>query len=523
MANSYSYTRIEVKTIQKSNDSLCFWGLWLLFTLLYALFFILMCSYDSITFDSSYSFFLNKHSFADFFDYLYTDYSPPLYPVLLKIHSFIFGESLISLRAVSIPLFSLLFFTTLFPLRRLLGVECSILSSILLLFSSYNIYLGIEIRPTIAGFVLSTCTVIYAMLVYYDNRISDTVLLILFSVLSMYTHNVSLVFTFCIYAILIIKSIINHKRNSAMKYLICGVSVSLLYTPWLIILLHQMDKVSSIYWISDISTYQIIDTVFWGGVFDSQIPFPVRIFFISLIAIYPLIILLITMNKETHKLSKDRIKSLFPKLDQTITLLTITLLSIVFYYYAFKILLKPSFASRHFLIFYGAGTIIIAAVLTVYKKNRPIPAILSIFVIISFIINRYPLYRGFELSQKSDMMNTISSNTTSDVVFLHFNTDSVGVSYYYFPNAKHYISPDIHTALQSFDVFSSDIDHLDDNENIWQETDSFFIYNLLSFDNYDPIDYYSCFFDNENITIQVLGEYWLPYNGYCSILLVTNK
>lgn len=54
---------------------------------------------DIINYDSSYQYFLTKHSLSDIMKLLPEDYSPPLYTLLLKLLTYIFGSSLLAMRS----------------------------------------------------------------------------------------------------------------------------------------------------------------------------------------------------------------------------------------------------------------------------------------------------------------------------------------------------------------------------------------------------------------------------------------
>ena len=90
------------------------------------------------------------------YDLLLQDYSPPLYAIALKAYSVVFGTDLNVLRSANLILTAYLFFVTLFPLRRLTGAKCSLLSSVLILCSQYNYYFGHVIRPAYPGYILTT-------------------------------------------------------------------------------------------------------------------------------------------------------------------------------------------------------------------------------------------------------------------------------------------------------------------------------------------------------------------------------
>ncbi|MBO4242349.1 MAG: hypothetical protein J5883_03640, partial [Clostridiales bacterium] len=66
----------------------------------------------------------------------------------------------------------------------------------------------------------------------------------------------------------------------------------------------------------------------------------------------------------------------------------------------------------------------------------------------------------------------------------------------------------------TFDVFTTDIRYLHKADEIWNETDEFYIFNAVNFEAYsdlDPVEYYMYYFDDKDITIEEVGRYHLPY------------
>ena len=224
---------------------LCLGGV---FTLLQFLFFFLLCRYDRITYDSSYQYSLNLHSLKEIFELLPMDYSPPLYSVLMKGYSAVFGYDLITMRFLSCILLSSLFFLALFPLRRLAGKYASVVASVLFLTSSYNLFFCVEIRPTVLAYILTTWMLVYAALIFFDTRKKDIVFFTVFASLCMYTHNVSLIIAFFVYGLAVILSIIIKRYDLTRRFLVSGLIVSVLYIPWLIVLIGQFQSVLDRYW-----------------------------------------------------------------------------------------------------------------------------------------------------------------------------------------------------------------------------------------------------------------------------------
>ncbi|MBO4637250.1 MAG: glycosyltransferase family 39 protein [Clostridiales bacterium] len=504
----------------KKRDDLLFGGLWVLFTAAFAAFFFLLCCKDSISYDSSYQFFLTDHDMAGIFKLLPEDYSPPLYSFCLKAFSLIFGVKLIALRAFSIVLFALLFFVALFPLRRLGGKAVSVIAAVAFLCSSYNLFYGVEIRPTILAYVMSTCTVTYAMLVFFDKRKSDIVIFSVFSLASMYTHNVALIFTFCMYVFFLLASLISKRKDLFFKYLISGITVAVLYLPWLFVLLHQLGNVQDYFWTDT-------EPVFFGyyiafvGFSENYLTMVFSYIFILVLVLAPLINVILITDKDklsqassiTRIVSKKDMKENWPNLKKLLFLFAVTVISITVFYVV-TVTVTPIFAVRYLYVFSGAGIITLSFLFSLCKGKKIMPAVFSVLMALVLISNVVHEYRYLKTTTKDDLVTDINALSGGDPVFIHFDEQSLGVMSYTFRGSRHYVSPETDTVLQTFDVFTTDIRYLNDPDEIWNETDEFYIFNAVNFDNYgitDPAGYYLYFFDDQDIDIEVVGRYKLPY------------
>lgn len=111
---------------------------------------------DIINYDSSYQYFLTKHSLSDIMKLLPEDYSPPLYTLLLKLWTYIFGSSLLAMRSFSIFIIWGLIFLAAFPVRAAFGKRASVICMLLYTLSYVNFLLVPEIRPTVLAYFFNS-------------------------------------------------------------------------------------------------------------------------------------------------------------------------------------------------------------------------------------------------------------------------------------------------------------------------------------------------------------------------------
>ena len=267
----------------------------------------------------------------------------PVFAVLLKAYSCIFGDSLVSLRMFSAALLSLLFFFALFPLRRLMGEKCAVVAAVLFLTTNYNVYFGLEIRPTILAYVVTTGVIV---------------------------------------------SFILKKKDVLKKYLLSGVAVTVLYIPWLIGFLSQFGSASDSYW-------ELRRSLFYGasialfGVISNNL-FPVAdyivlmfLFFLPVISI----VLIIDMERFTKArhiselISKEEIVNKCPCLKKLLYMTLVLVISITGFWLITQFVL-PIFTERYFYI-YSGGAIVVLAGLSTFVKGKKVPAILCSFISMS--------------------------------------------------------------------------------------------------------------------------------------------
>ena len=176
----------------------------------------------------------------------------------------------------------------------------------------------------------------------------------------------------------------------------------------------------------------------------------------------------------------------------------------------------PIFASRYFYILSGAGIVFLASLATLCK-NKKVPAlILAALMSVTFFLNAYSEMKIVKNSSRDALIADVTALGNGDPVFIHFYEETLGVAGYYFPECRHFVSPDTFTVLQSYDVFGIDYTYLDGADDIWNYTDECYIFSSFDFELYDlePISYYLYYFkDQDHVNIEHVGNYPLPYTN----------
>ena len=193
---------------------------YILFTIVFILlaFFIfgLNSFHKNIWYDEAYQMVLNRYSFSDIIYFVSQDFSPPLYAITLKLVTTIFSfNDLVVARMLSFIVFSLLFVTAFFPIRRTFGEKTAFIFSILLLLVYPSFFASIETRTYSFAMTFTLIAAVYALSIVKRNKFLDYFIYIITSILAIYSHNYAIMAIFILDSMLLFYSIF--KRHDLIK------------------------------------------------------------------------------------------------------------------------------------------------------------------------------------------------------------------------------------------------------------------------------------------------------------------
>ena len=243
--------------------------------------------HQNLWFDESYSVGIASNSFVDIWNIGSNDVHPVLYYWILHIFYLLFGSNLYIYRIISMLPLAILGIMGYTYVRKTFGEKVGLLFSFFVLFMPISsVYAG-EIRMYTWAMLFVTLMAIYAYKIYTFTKLSkdekDTnkkrfyinwILFAIFSLASAYTHYYGLATAGVINLILFIyllrtaikkhKTIPENKANKASResnkqkvftvdlkaFTISAVVQILLYLPWVVALLGQIQHVSQGFWIN---------------------------------------------------------------------------------------------------------------------------------------------------------------------------------------------------------------------------------------------------------------------------------
>ena len=207
--------------------------------------------HDSIWFDESYSVGIASHSFIDIWNIGGHDVHPVLYYWILHIIAIFTNNSIMAYRIFSGFIISVTGILGYTHIRKDFGEKVGAIFSFLIFFSPITGMFANEIR--MYGLVMFFITVlgIYAFRLSKESKPLYWVIFGLSSLGSIYTHYYGLMAAGIINLVLLIYFIKNKNKKSYIIQIVIGILQLVLYLPWMIYFLSQLNTMASNgFWIS---------------------------------------------------------------------------------------------------------------------------------------------------------------------------------------------------------------------------------------------------------------------------------
>ncbi len=443
---------------------------------------MLICRWYSINYDSSYQFALTGKSFPELWRLLQADYSPPLYAILLKLVSMLFGESITVYRLFNgLPLLGMLYLG-LFPIQKEFGQRAGFLTAFLILITNINLYLFGDIRPTYYAYFFVAGAAVYGYLAFFKKKRSYMAALTVFAVLCVYTHNIAMITALGIYVVCLTGAILQKDRRHFLSFIVSGIICAVLYLPWLSILLHQVSNVNEHYW--EGHSFSISLAKSWG--YDKVFLFSDLNLLTTLIDMLPRIAIVLILFRyfkidrkaDMAKLKADckegfgkcrshAVRYAFVIAEWLVPLLIFAVINECFHKLA---------TQRYFYIFTGISLLLMA--LPIAKlKNRIISIVFCLLMLVNFSGSYISLLQKAENCEGKQMVEDIQqAHPDGNISFLHMHEWTIGIMMYFFPDADHYICDETWTVLTDLSVFPSEVIRIGDASEIINYTDQFYYF-----------------------------------------------
>lgn len=421
-------------------------------------------AHETLWYDESYSAAIINHSITDIIKITARDSHPPLYFIMLKIFSTVFGRTESALRLLSVLGVLALAALGIGPIRRIFDKFTGMIYAFIVIVVPISISIGQETRMYTWAAFFVTASALYGYLAIQQGKKSDWIKFGLTTLASAFIHYYALlavtILNVLIFVWLVAKLIINKDKRSLLSYLITAVTVVVCYLPWIFVLFNQSKRVSENFWIPPVTKDVIWQTLlypfrskFWE--YDAA-----KLCFISAV-----VLILWGLVFSILKRKQQGLMSMLAVLVYSLTLISAIVLSNA---------IRPLLVERY--IFPVVGLFILSFTYGIsLLKNKGV----SIFLCLALLVISIPqtslvVTERFNGPMK-EVCDYINMSATSEDVFIHTDEHTFGTFSYYYPNNKHYLYlPPAFKGYSGYDAFSpngtygSDIKgFIQDKENIW--------------------------------------------------------
>lgn len=211
---------------------------------------------NSVELDEAYSIVLVRSSLQDIVRGAAKDVHPPLYYLILKIASFLGGESLLKYRLVTaLATWLNLFLLGAGMIRRRWGMRVSVFYMLWFGINYCTLEKSVLVRMYSWGAFFVTAAALFVLAYYETGKIRNFILSVFLTIAAMYTHYYAVMAVFVIWIMLLTATLIN-KRKMVRQVLFGGVLIAAGYLPWMGSLFSQSSRVAQDYWIKNFDWWE---------------------------------------------------------------------------------------------------------------------------------------------------------------------------------------------------------------------------------------------------------------------------
>lgn len=212
------------------------------------------------------------------------DTLPPLYNIILKLMTDLFGYQVPIMKLTSVlpMIFTMLLGAT--TVRKRFGSLTSYLFIIAIAVMPNMLFYGVEIRMYSLGFFFATASGIYAYETVCDSNRKTWILFTLFSVLAGYSHHFAFVTVGFIYLFLLLYYLFFEKEH-IRRWFLCLLATFVLYFPCLLVTLKQLGRVSGYFSMPEVTLSVFIKYM--------RYPYTVGLTFVSIALVLLMLLLLL--------------------------------------------------------------------------------------------------------------------------------------------------------------------------------------------------------------------------------------
>ena len=410
-------------------------------------FFLSLDFYRAFWYDEAYTINLVRQSFGYLWHVTANDVHPPLYYILLKLYTYICGDSVVALRIFSaLPMIGIMLLTCT-HIRQKFGNKTALSLLVLVILMPVNQYLASEIRMYSFGMFFVLLSALYAYQSYTTFRRSDLIKFTLFSLAAAYTHYYALLGVFYIYLLFFLVVILK-KRDKILLFIGYSVLFVIGYLPWLINLPGQVSQVQDEYWINAPQLKDFVIYFYYPFAQEldltaTELPLShfASAFYMLIVFIVLFIYVVISGRKANFTDKQLSVKRVYASL--LFLAFVLTLATAITY----SLLSKPVFVTRYMTPILGLlylGFAIFLASFDWKKTQNKVVLFLMFLILAYFSFNHYLLqYRTNQYNERvqAKIVDFAEERLDDKTAFVYSDTRSFSIAAIplFFPDSKHYI------------------------------------------------------------------------------------
>lgn len=410
-------------------------------------FFLSLDFYRAFWYDEAYTINLVHQSFGHLWHVTANDVHPPLYYILLKLYTYICGDSVIALRIFSALPINGIMLIACTHIRKAFGNKTALSLLVLVILMPVNQYVASEIRMYSFGMFFVLLSALYAYQSYANFRRPDLIRFTLFSLAAAYTHYYALLGVFYIYLLFFLVVVLK-KRDKILPFIGYSVLFIIGYLPWLINLPGQVSQVQDEYWINAPRLKDFVIYLYYPfaqelDLMATEIPLShfATAFYMLTVFIVLFIYVILSGKKAIptdRKMSENRVYAGLLFLAFVFTLATAI---------AYSLLSKPVFVTRYMTPVLGLiylGSAIFLASFDWKKTQNKVVLFLMFLILAYFSFNHYSLqYRTNRYNERvqAKIIDFAEKRLDDKTAFVYSDTRSFSIAAIplFFPDSKHYI------------------------------------------------------------------------------------
>ena len=232
----------------KTKENLISFGLVLIGAIIY----ISFVFNENVWLDEAFTASLVRTDMAGVLERSMADTLPPLYNILLKLSTDIFGYRVMVMKLTSVVPMIVTMLLSATVVRRRHGLMTSVLFTVALFSMPNLLFFGVEIRMYSLGFMFATASGIYAYEFVKDYNIKNLIIFTVVSVLAGYSHHFAFVSVGFVYLFMLIYYFFIERENIKRWFICLGFTI-ILYFPCLVVTLKQFKSVSGYFSMPDVT------------------------------------------------------------------------------------------------------------------------------------------------------------------------------------------------------------------------------------------------------------------------------